>query len=212
MTPHPEAEADIDAEAAEPGSPAWWQARYAERDRRRPRQGGLTLDRITAGALELADHEGLDALTMRRLGDHLHVRHTSLYRHVASREELLIATVDHMLGEIRLPQFDGDWRSGMDGGAREFRRVLAAHPAVVPLLTTGQLLGPNALRAREHALAQLLTHGWSPRSAVHVLPRIRERMPRARVVELVGPPAVGHYPQLEDPGAVAAALTEFLAP
>ncbi|MGW6689974.1 TetR/AcrR family transcriptional regulator [Streptomyces sp. NPDC054961] len=174
MTPDPdtdtdtEAGAEAEAEAAEPGSPAWWQARYAERDRRRPRQGGLTLDRITEGALELADREGLDALTMRRLGDHLHVRHTSLYRHIASREELLIATVDHMLGEIRLPELDGDWRAGLDGGAREFRRVLAAHPAVVPLLTTGQLLGPNALRAREHALAQLLDHGWSPRSAVHV--------------------------------------------
>lgn len=153
---------------AEPGSPAWWQARYAERDRRRPRPGGLTLDRITAGALELADREGLEALTMRRLGDHLQVRHTSLYRHVASREELLIETVDHMLGEIRLASLDGDWRAGLERGAREFRRVLAAHPAVVPLLTAGQLLGPNALRAREHALGQLLAHGWLPRSAVHV--------------------------------------------
>lgn len=37
-------------------------------------------------------------------------------------------------------------------------------------------------------------------------------MPQARVVELAGPPAVGHYPQLEDPEAVAAALTAFLAP
>ncbi|MFF3649400.1 TetR/AcrR family transcriptional regulator [Streptomyces sp. NPDC002181] len=153
---------------AHPGSPAWWQARYAERDRRRPRQGGLTLDRITAGALELADREGLDALTMRRLGERLQVRHTSLYRHVASREELLIETVDHMLGEIRLPELRGDWRAGLERGALEFRRVLAAHPAVVPLLTSGQLLGPNALRAREHALGQLLAHGWSPRSAVHV--------------------------------------------
>ncbi|MGP3684257.1 TetR/AcrR family transcriptional regulator C-terminal domain-containing protein [Streptomyces sp. IBSNAI002] len=177
MTPHPEtadgdsetdAKAEAEAEASEPGSPAWWQARYAERDRRRPRQGGLTLDRIAASALELADREGLEALTMRRLGEHLEVRHTSLYRHVASREELLIATVDQMLGEIRLPSADGDWRAGLEGGAREFRRVLAAHPAGVPLLTTGQLLGPNALRAREHALAQLLAHGWAPRSAVHV--------------------------------------------
>ncbi|MFI1396166.1 TetR/AcrR family transcriptional regulator [Streptomyces sp. NPDC020681] len=178
MTLQPEAEAgpasarpqqaDPSLRSAEPGSPAWWQARYAERDRRRPRQGGLTLDRITAGALELADREGLEALTMRRLGDHLQVRHTSLYRHIASREELLIETVDHMLGEIRLPSLDGDWRAGLEQGAWEFRRVLAAHPAVVPLLTTGQLLGPNALRAREHALGQLLAHGWAPRSAVHV--------------------------------------------
>ncbi|MFJ4776044.1 TetR/AcrR family transcriptional regulator [Streptomyces sp. NPDC088762] len=158
----------MDQATSIPGSPTWWQARYAERDRRRPREGGLTLGRITAGALELADREGLEALTMRRLGEHLQVRHTSLYRHVASREELLIATVDHMLGEIRLPPLEEDWRAGLERGAREFRRVLAAHPALVPLLTAGQLLGPHALRAREHALAQLLAHGWTPRSAVHV--------------------------------------------
>ncbi|MGW6689975.1 alpha/beta fold hydrolase [Streptomyces sp. NPDC054961] len=56
---------------------------------------------------------------------------------------------------------------------------------------------------------------WGPAdpiSGAHVLPRIRERVPRAQVVELAGPPAVGHYPQLEDPAAVAAALTGFLAP
>ncbi|MFJ6718602.1 MULTISPECIES: TetR/AcrR family transcriptional regulator C-terminal domain-containing protein [unclassified Streptomyces] len=154
--------------AAEPGSASWWQARYAERDRRRPRTGGLTLERITAGALELADRAGLDSLTMRSLGEHLQVRHTSLYRHVASREELLIETVDHMLGEIRLPSLDGDWRAGLEQGAREFRRVLLGHPALVPALTSGQLLGPNALRAREHALGQLLAQGWEPRTAVHV--------------------------------------------
>ncbi|MEU9037203.1 alpha/beta hydrolase [Streptomyces sp. NPDC048352] len=56
---------------------------------------------------------------------------------------------------------------------------------------------------------------WGPAdpvSGAHVLARIRTRMPRARVVELAGPPAVGHYPQLEDPSAVAAALGSFLAP
>ncbi|GAA3117731.1 hypothetical protein GCM10020254_75750 [Streptomyces goshikiensis] len=117
MNSQPEAQPDARPVAvpAEPGSPAWWQARYAERERRRPRQGGLTLDRITAGALELADREGLEALTMRRLGEHLQVRHTSLYRHVASREELLIETVDHMLGEIRLPSLDGGL-AGRAGG------------------------------------------------------------------------------------------------
>ena len=155
-------------ESPEPGSPAWWQARYFERARRRPRAGGLTLARITAGALELADRDGLDSLTMRSLGDHLQVRHTSLYRHVASREELLIETVDHMLGEIRLPPLTADWQAGLEEGAREFRRVLTAHPALVPALTSGQLLGPHALRAREHALGQLLDQGWDPRTAVHV--------------------------------------------
>ncbi|MFE3791146.1 alpha/beta fold hydrolase [Streptomyces goshikiensis] len=56
---------------------------------------------------------------------------------------------------------------------------------------------------------------WGPAdpiSGAHVLARIRARLPRAEVVELAGPPAVGHYPQLEDPEAVSAALSGFLAP
>ncbi|MFI1396168.1 alpha/beta fold hydrolase [Streptomyces sp. NPDC020681] len=55
---------------------------------------------------------------------------------------------------------------------------------------------------------------WGPAdpiSGAHVLTRIRARMPEAQVMELAGPPSVGHYPQLEDPETVAAALTGFLA-
>ncbi|MCX5612732.1 alpha/beta hydrolase [Streptomyces sp. NBC_00047] len=56
---------------------------------------------------------------------------------------------------------------------------------------------------------------WGPAdpiSGAHVLARIRTRIPRASVVELAGPPAVGHYPQLEDPQVVASTLKSFLAP
>lgn len=91
-----------------------------------------------------------------------------------------------MLGEIRLPSLDGDWRAGLEAGAREFRRVLAAHPAVVPLLTAGQLLGPNALRAREHALAELLAHGWAPRPAVHVYLTVTHFVIGAAVLDSAG--------------------------
>ncbi|WP_234332178.1 alpha/beta fold hydrolase [Streptomyces sp. NRRL S-87] len=55
---------------------------------------------------------------------------------------------------------------------------------------------------------------WGPAdpvSGAHVLERLRVRMPRARIEELAGPPAVGHYPQVEDPASVAEALTGFLA-
>ncbi|MEV7182556.1 TetR/AcrR family transcriptional regulator C-terminal domain-containing protein [Kitasatospora sp. NPDC093679] len=153
---------------AAPGSAAWWRQRYGERARRRPRAGGLTLAAITAAALEIADGEGLDALTMRRLADRLGTRHTSLYRHVASREELLVELVDHVLAEVRLPEGTADWRSALAAGARGFRGVLLGHPAVAPLFVAGQLLGPNALRAREHALGVLISTGWEPATAVHV--------------------------------------------
>ncbi|MDF3301420.1 TetR/AcrR family transcriptional regulator [Streptomyces tropicalis] len=150
------------------GSADWWRGRYALRDRRRARPGGLTLDAITATALRIADDEGLDALTMRAVADRLSVRHTSLYRHVASREELLVELVDHMLGEIRLPGPGRGWRAGTESGAREYRRVLLAHRALVPLLPRGQLLGPNALRAREAGLRLLVEAGWPAERAVRI--------------------------------------------
>ncbi|WP_328396460.1 TetR/AcrR family transcriptional regulator [Streptomyces sp. NBC_00390] len=150
------------------GSAAWWKQRYAARVRRRPRPGGLTLGAIMDVALAIADSNGLDALTMRAVADRMNVRHTSLYRHVASRDELLVELVDHMLGEVRLPGPGPDWRARTEAGAREYRRVLSAHHALVPQMTQGQLLGPNALRAREHGLRLLTDAGWPPGQAVRI--------------------------------------------
>ncbi|MGW2418382.1 TetR/AcrR family transcriptional regulator C-terminal domain-containing protein [Streptomyces sp. NPDC001709] len=150
------------------GSAAWWRARYAARERQRPRAGGLELTRITQVALEIVDAEGLAALTMRRVAEEMGVRHTSLYRHVASRDELLVELVDHVLGEGAPPETGSGWRAGLEAGAWEFRRVLLAHPAIVPLLTMGQLLGPNALRAREIGLGLLIRAGWEPAQAVQI--------------------------------------------
>ncbi len=119
-------------------------------------------------SLRIADEQGLDALTMRAVAERMQLRHTSLYRHVPSREALLVELVDHMLGEISLPAPGPDWRTGTEAGAREYRRVLLAHRALVPLLTRGQLLGPNALRAREQGLRLLTEAGWPAESSVRI--------------------------------------------
>ncbi|WP_051965565.1 TetR/AcrR family transcriptional regulator C-terminal domain-containing protein [Kitasatospora mediocidica] len=150
------------------GSAAWWKQRYADRAGRRPRPGGLTMAAISAAALEIADREGLEALTMRRLAAVMGIRPTSLYRHVAGREELLVEVVDRVLGLVRLPDPELGWRSAIVLGAGEFRRVLLDHRSVVPLLTSSQLLGPHALRAREQSLRLLTDAGWSSQSAVQV--------------------------------------------
>ncbi|MFI9810472.1 TetR/AcrR family transcriptional regulator C-terminal domain-containing protein [Streptomyces sp. NPDC052301] len=150
------------------GSAAWWRERYAARERQRPRAGGLELRRITQAALEVVDAEGLAALTMRRVAQEMGVRHTSLYRHVASRDELLVELLDHVLGAVEPPETGHGWRADLEQVAREFRRVLLAHPAIVPLLTMGQLLGPNALRGREIGLGLLVRAGWTPSRAVRI--------------------------------------------
>ena len=150
------------------GSAEWWALRYrADTRRRRPRPDGLSVARIMEAALAIVDSDGLDALTMRRVADELGTTHTSLYRHVASRDELLVELVDHVLGEIRSHPPGPRWRGQVEWYAREFRRVLLTHRGLVPLLTAGQLLGPHAMGARDTGIAILLEEGATPEVAVH---------------------------------------------
>ena len=90
-------------QAAVPGSAGWWLERRARDDRRRPRVDGLSIERMIITAIAVVDDEGLDALTVRRLAADLETGSASLYRHVASRDELLVLMVDHVLGEIVFP-------------------------------------------------------------------------------------------------------------
>jgi AcrR family transcriptional regulator len=149
-----------------PGTAAWWQQRHEQEARRRPRNDGLTIDRITSAALGIMDVEGLDALTMRRLAACLDSAAASLYRHVATREELLVLVMDRVLGEISTPPSFDDWREGAAWMARDFHRVLARHPDTVHLLTTDRLLGPNAMRGREVSLRGLMDAGFPPDQAI----------------------------------------------
>lgn len=149
-----------------PGSARWWRTRLERDGRRRPRADGLTVERIVEAALTLVDREGLDALTVRRLAEHLGTGSASLYRHVASRDELLVLLVDHVLGEVVLPPPDRDGRAKVEFLSGELRRVLMEHPNLLPALTAAPLLGPNAMRGADNGLANLLDAGFPPRAAV----------------------------------------------
>jgi AcrR family transcriptional regulator len=145
---------------AEPGSASWWAERQARQARRRPRADGLTVARIVDAALALIDAEGLDALTVRRLAEHLGTGSASLYRHVASRDELLVLLVDHVLGDVVPAEGGLDGRAKVEWLAGELRRVLMDHPDLVPALSASPLLGPNARTGTDQALAHLLEAGF----------------------------------------------------
>ncbi len=147
-------------EPPEPGSAAWWLDRQARQARRRPRADGLSVARIIDAALAVIDGEGLDALTVRRLAEHLGTGSASLYRHVASRDELLVLLVDHVIGDVVPASPDLGGRQKVAWLATELRRVLMAHPNLVPALSASPLLGPNARQGTEQALAHLLEAGY----------------------------------------------------
>lgn len=176
------------AQGHRPGSASWWQGWHAGRARpRRPRPDGLTLERVLAGALAVVDAEGLDALTMRRLAEELGCAHTSLYRHVAGREELLVLVVDSVLGELGFDDVDvTDPRRLAELLLHRYRTLLLAHPALAPVFTRGQLLGPNALRAREVGLRLLMDAGASPELAAEAYLTLTHHVIGSAVLEAGG--------------------------
>lgn len=152
-----------------PGSAQWWHARQRAEASRRPRAGYLTLEKIADTAMRIIEGEGLNALTMRRVADDLGTGAATLYRHVASRDELLVLVADRALVAVDTAEVDDGltWRELCERSARGYRAMLLDRPAIAVLLNRSQLLGPNSLRGREVLLRELLARGFPPELAVH---------------------------------------------
>lgn len=94
----------------------------------------LTKDELFSAALAIADAEGLDALSMRRLATEVGVEAASLYHHLPNKDALLDGVVVRMRAEMRLPDpLPEDWKELMLAIFAEYRRILAAHPNLTSL-------------------------------------------------------------------------------
>ena len=94
----------------------------------------LTIDELFTAALAIADAEGLEALSMRRLAAEVGVEAASLYHHLPSKDALLSGVIVKMRSEMRIPDpLPEDWRELLLAIFSEYRRVLAAHPNLTPL-------------------------------------------------------------------------------
>lgn len=114
---------------------------------------GLDRDRVVAAALSLADAEGLDAVTMRRLGGELGVSAMAAYRHVPNREELVDLLLEAVAAEDDLSDLpSGDWRADLAELARRQRAATLRHPWSVQA-PQRPALGPHSLRRLEISLA-----------------------------------------------------------
>jgi AcrR family transcriptional regulator len=140
-------------------------AHAAERERRgRPT---LTRDQIVDAAIAILDEEGLEALSMRRLGQRLDSGATSLYWHIRNKDELLDLVLDRIIGEVvQEIGAPGDWRQWMAATARSLRCVLLRHRAVAPIMGERPTFGPNALIALEGLLTSLRADGFADESAL----------------------------------------------
>ena len=143
--------------------------RPAERTRGRPPR---SFGPIVTAAAELIDEDGLSAFSMRVLAKRLDTSTATLYRHVASREELMVHVVDRMLGELRASATRGSRPRTWQAAARRrlllFRRVLSEHPNLLALLSAQVPIGPNGLAVREETIAELVAFGFPVELAARV--------------------------------------------
>lgn len=126
-----------------------------------PRRAPLTPDRILRAAIKLADKQGLEALSMRKLATTLKVEAMSLYNHVANKDALLDGMVETIIGEIALPSPGGDWKTAMRGRALSALAVMTAHPWAPMLVVSRISVGPNMLRYIDATLATLRDAGFT---------------------------------------------------
>jgi AcrR family transcriptional regulator len=127
----------------------------------------LSQERVLQAAVALADERGLEALTMRALGEKLGVEAMSLYYYVANKDELLDGMVDLVFSEIELPTTDVDWKTAMRRRAISTREALARHRWAVGLLESSMRPGPANFRLHNAVLGCLREAGFSVENAVH---------------------------------------------
>jgi AcrR family transcriptional regulator len=114
---------------------------------------------ITAIAIGIADAEGLDAVSMRRVAAELGTGAASLYRYVETRDDLLDLMTDAAGGAFRLPEPTGDWLADLLAVGEQIRAVMRRHPWLPGLIVTrAPSMGPNGVALLEHVLAALAAH------------------------------------------------------
>ena len=157
------------APAADAGPPAPlpvppWSEPRARRPRR-PERPALDRDQIVVAALGIVDAEGVDALTLRRLGDRLGVTAMSIYWHVADKAELLELIGHAVLDEVEMPPLRGDWRDQLRDVHVAMIGALMRHPNTADILIGRARFGPGGLALFERILGSLLDGGFTPESA-----------------------------------------------
>ena len=198
---------------------------------RRPNRPRLTRRDVLATALRLIDEEGVDALTMRRLGRALDRDPMRLYRFAASKDALLDGVVELVLEELEVPSSAPaqTWSDVLRATAHRYRRIAVRHPHVVPLLVTRPLATPlglrplGTLRPLEALLDLLVAAGFAPHGALHayrlymgflqghVLTELQERVHDPDETDALLRLGLYRLPPREFPRlrSLATALTEF---
>ena len=131
------------------------------------RRTPLSRERVLRAALVLADTGGIEALTMRRLGEELGVEAMSLYNHVADKGDILDGVTDLVFSEIAVPSGRADWKAAMRLRAISAREALVRHPWAAALMQSRTKPGPANLRHHDSVIGTLRQAGFTIHLAAH---------------------------------------------
>src|SRR5919107_2041070 len=160
----PSTRATAVASAATDGSAGslWFDPPIDDHDRRHQ----LTRERVVAEALAVIAHDGVQALTMRRLAARLGVVPGAVYHHVGTKQQLQDLVLDNVLAEVDVHlDLSSAWTEQLTLLAHRLRQVLEAHPGVAGILKTRDPLGPHSLTLAEAFLGPLQVAGFTDREA-----------------------------------------------
>jgi AcrR family transcriptional regulator len=129
----------------------------------------LSRGKIVLAALDVIDADGLSAVSLRSVARRLSVDATSLYNHVASKDDLLDAVTEHILSTFEVPPRTGSFEDDLRAVARAFRRHALRHPNATILVLARPTVSPASLVPLETTLALLVSAGCSYEDAVQLL-------------------------------------------
>jgi AcrR family transcriptional regulator len=118
-------------------------------------------------AIAFADENGIEYLSMRKLGQELGVEAMSLYKHVANKEDMLDGMVDVVFSEINLPSNGVRWKTAMRQRAVSARAALTRHPWAIGLTESRMKPGPANLQHHDSVIGCLRQAGFSIEMAIH---------------------------------------------
>jgi AcrR family transcriptional regulator len=129
----------------------------------------LSRERVLRAAVALADRDGVDAVSMRRLALELRVDAMALYRRVRDKNDIVDGATDAVIAEIKVGELAGDWQTAMRELAMAARGVMLRHPWAPRVITDRKQVGPSALRHIDRVLLILERGGFTLEMAHHAL-------------------------------------------
>lgn len=173
----------------------------------------ISREATLAAALRIADVEGIEAVTMRRVASELGVEPMSLYKHISNKADVLDGISEAVMAEVEVPDRSTDPASAIRAIARSIRKVALAHPRVFPLIALRPVAGPTGLGLVEETVRILLSTGLDPAGALKLY-RILDSytigsalFDVARMTRSVPLPDTRGYPLLASVAAAASSVS-----